>query len=155
MRGRRNRSGRILVRILGISLLLVAATAWGSFELGVILGEPTGISGKAWTGATTAIDGAVAWSLSGANQMHIHGDFLIHDFGLLGASDRSVPFYYGIGGRIVSADETSLGARIPVGVGYYPPDIPLGLFLELVPVLDLLPDVELDMDGAVGVRYVF
>jgi hypothetical protein len=32
------------------------------FGLGFMLGEPTGISFKKWTGSKTAIDGAVAWS---------------------------------------------------------------------------------------------
>ena len=138
-----------------LAVLVICAVSSATAELGLILGSPTGISGKLWTGRDTAIDAAIAWSLSGDNHMHLHGDFLVHDRNLLGSSDGSVPFYYGLGGRIVMKDETTLGARIPVGVGYYPPSISIGLFLELVPVLDLLPDVDFDFDAAVGVRYVF
>jgi hypothetical protein len=135
--------------------VLISAGAHDGVELGLIVGEPTGLSGKLWTGAGTAIDCAVAWSMSSGSHMHIHADFLIHDWNLLGSSDGTVPFYYGIGGRIVLADDTRLGARVPVGIGYYPSGISIGLFLELVPVLDLLPDTELDMDAAIGIRYVF
>jgi hypothetical protein len=141
--------------LLAAVILLASPGPYGGPELGLIIGQPTGISGKVWTGSRTAIDAAVAWSLSDSDHLHVHGDFLIHDPWLLGSSDGSVPFYYGIGGRIVTKSETTLGARIPVGVGYYPSTVSLGLFLELVPVLDLLPDVELDMDAAIGVRYVF
>jgi hypothetical protein len=45
--------------------LLICGTAQAQdsgFGLGIIIGEPTGISAKQWTGSRTAIDGAVAWS---------------------------------------------------------------------------------------------
>jgi len=135
--------------------VLVSAGAHGP-ELGIIIGAPTGLSGKLWIGDRTAIDGAVAWSLSDNDKMHIHGDYLIHDWNLLGVTDGTVPFYYGAGGRIVlGGDKTRFGVRIPFGIGYYPSSIPIGLFIELVPVLDLVPDTDLDMDAAIGIRYVF
>ena len=46
-----------------ISLLFITGNvfaAGGNFGLGVIVGEPTGISAKAWTGNTKALDFAAA-----------------------------------------------------------------------------------------------
>jgi len=34
-------------------------------------------------------------------------------------------------------------------------DTPLDIFVEVVPVLDLVPDTDLDFNGAVGIRYIF
>ena len=53
----------VVLLILAAILLCGTASAQDSgFGLGVILGEPTGISGKLWLGGKTAIDGATAWS---------------------------------------------------------------------------------------------
>ncbi|NBC26687.1 MAG: hypothetical protein GVY08_07495, partial [Bacteroidetes bacterium] len=51
---------------------VVAQGSSGDTELGVLLGEPTGISLQVWQSRTTAIDGAVAWSFEGEDNLHIH-----------------------------------------------------------------------------------
>jgi hypothetical protein len=53
----------------------------GNFGIGVMFGEPTGISIKNWTGGSTAINIGAAWSLSGRNEaIHLHADFLFHSW---------------------------------------------------------------------------
>jgi hypothetical protein len=128
------------------------------FGLGVIIGEPTGPTFKVWTGANTAIDGAVAWSLDGNDDLHLHADYLIHDFGIAKVEKGSFPLYYGIGGRIRFHDgnqDDQVGVRVPVGMAYLFANSPLELFFEVVPIVDLAPDTELDFNGGVGVRYYF
>ena len=58
------------------------------FGLGVILGEPTGINFKHWTGGKTALVGAAAWAFGRENSF---GDAnTASDYGiLLGMSKRS------------------------------------------------------------------
>jgi len=125
----------------------------GKFGLGIILGEPTGISAKLWITGTTAIDGAVAWSFANESAFHIHADFLIHNFGVF---DKVVILYYGIGGRIkFRKDETRLGVRIPVGVAYDIPSTSIDLFLEIVPLLNLNPSTSFTLNGAIGGRFHF
>ncbi len=143
---------------MSVLVLLVTLLSYmgpGDFELGIIIGEPTGISAKLWTGGKTAVDGAVAWSLGGNNDMHIHADFLVHDFSLINVSSGELPFYYGIGGRVLINGDARLGARIPVGLSYLLSSLPMDIFLEVVPVLDLVPDTDFDIDLAIGVRYIF
>ncbi len=55
---------RILYVIILVMLILssTASAKNGNFGLGVIIGEPTGISGKLWLNNKHAVDGAVAWS---------------------------------------------------------------------------------------------
>ncbi len=148
--------------LVGIASLIMLAISTDSharkngFGLGVIIGEPTGPCFKVWTGANTAIDGAVAWSLDGNNDMHLHVDYLIHDFSIAKVEKGRFPLYYGIGGRIRSNNgnnEDQVGVRVPVGMAYLFAKSQLELFFEVVPIVDLAPDTELDFNGGVGIRF--
>jgi hypothetical protein len=137
------------------------------FGLGIILGEPTGVSLKGWQGKSTAIDGALAWSFAGNDFFQIHGDYLSHNFALLKVEKGKLPFYYGIGGRIKffgdgsnrrgrdNNDKTRIGVRVPLGLAYLFERTALDIFLEVVPILDLIPETEFDLNAAIGIRYFF
>ncbi len=142
-------------------MLVISTNAYArndSFGLGVIIGEPTGPSFKIWTGAKTAIDGALAWTLDGNQDMHLHMDYLIHDFSIAKVDKGRFPLYYGIGGRIRFHDgnqDDQIGVRIPVGMAYLFANSPLELFFEVVPILDLAPSTELEFNSGIGIRYYF
>ena len=121
---------------------------------GIIVGEPTGISLKYWNNINNAFDAGVSWSITN-EYLHLHADYLMHKYDLFDITKGSLPLYYGVGGRILFADDPDIGARIPVGLNYLMEDDPIGFFVEVVPTLDLLPDVEFEMGGGIGVRYYF
>lgn len=123
----------------------------GNTELGVILGEPTGISLQLWQTGTTAIDAAFAWSFGRNDKIHIHADYLIHK--PLEADRGSLTFFYGIGARAILTDDARFGARIPLGLEYIIPDSRISLFFEVAPILDLVPGTDFDVNGGIGVRY--
>ena len=125
------------------------------FGLGVILGEPTGISGKLWTGYRTAIDGAIAWSFEKKSSMHLHGDLLFHSFNRVRVDRGKFLLYYGIGGRVKFQDDSKVGVRVPLGINYLFENSPLDFFLEIVPILDLAPSTEFGLNRAIGIRYFF
>src|SRR4051812_11458789 len=51
----------------------------GNFGAGVVVGDPTGLTAKWWTGDNRAIDIALAWDLSGADKrVEAHADYLWH-----------------------------------------------------------------------------
>ncbi|NTU69027.1 MAG: hypothetical protein HGB02_09165 [Chlorobiaceae bacterium] len=133
-----------------------AATKDG-FGVGVIVGEPTGISFKKWTDDTHAVDAALAFSLTDGNPFQFHADYLIHDTsGSIPELKGSLPWYYGIGGRVKADNgETRVGVRIPVGISYMFADAPLDFFAEVAPVVDIAPYVSLRLNGALGLRYYF
>jgi len=62
-----------LVVILALLVILFFCTPTVAqdrgFGLGIIVGEPTGLSFKKWSGDTTAIGGAIAWSFGLARKM--------------------------------------------------------------------------------------
>ncbi|MCP2620150.1 hypothetical protein NLC35_02765, partial [Candidatus Aminicenantes bacterium AC-334-K16] len=127
-----------------------------NFGLGVILGEPTGLSFKYWTGPQTALAGALAWSFEHESSFHLHLDYLVHNFHLWQVEQQKIPVYYGIGFRFKSAPgHDRFGVRIPLGISYFLPKVPLEIFFELVPVFDLSPKTDLFFNGGVGIRYYF
>ena len=123
--------------------------------LGLIIGEPTGISFKYWTGSTTAFDAALAWSFIDEGAFHIHGDYIFHNMRLISVPEGTLPFYYGIGARIKTANDTKLGVRVPLGLAYLFSNAPVDIFIEVVPILDLMPKTDFSINAAIGARYFF
>ena len=143
--------------VLGFILGLVATAPAQErgFGLGVILGEPSGISGKSWLSKKTALAGAVAWSLESDEALHVHLDHLFHDFDSMPVEQGTMALYYGFGGRIKFADESTISIRIPIGLNYLFEAAPMDVFLEIVPMLDLIPRTEVNLNGGIGIRYFF
>ena len=129
----------------------------GNVGIGVILGEPTGLSAKLWTSANTAFDLGLAWSFSGNGNFHIHGDYLFHRFGVFNVSKGALPLYFGVGVRMLFRDDAddNIGIRFPIGIEYFFDDLPLAVFVEIVPILDLTPSSDFDINGGLGGRFYF
>ena len=149
-------------KAIGVMLLLVIFLSAGPLQaqaqdkklgLGIILGEPTGVIAKYWTGNRTAFDIAGSWSFSGENAFHLHADYLLHSF--IKVETGKLAFYYGIGARLNLQDDARFGIKIPLGLSYMLPNAPLDIFFEISPVMDLIPDTELKLLGFVGIRYYF
>ena len=154
-----------------LCLALHAGAQSTGFGLGLMLGEPTGISMKKWTGPTTAIDGGRAWSLWNGSYFHVHADYLFHNMELIHVAKGKLPLYYGPGLRLHSwtgdqywehghwhdnaGSYTDLAVRFPVGLDYLPERAPVDVFLEIGPTWDLAPSAWFEFDGAIGVRYWF
>ena len=142
----------VLIVIVATTGLFAQSSGLGA---GIIVGEPTGISLKYWTGQLTAFDGAIAWSFGKEDALHLHADMLLHNPTLITVSQGSLPVYYGLGVRIKLEDKSKLGVRIPVGMAYQFVDAPFDIFLEVVPLLDLVPATDFGLNAAIGVRYYF
>ncbi|MDI6697783.1 MAG: hypothetical protein QME85_02445 [Candidatus Saccharicenans sp.] len=125
------------------------------FGLGIILGEPTGIIAKYWTSKTTAFDVAGSWSFAGEDSLHLHADYLFHSFNVFKTDKGQLPLYYGIGARLSLQDKTRFGIRIPVGLSYMFEKTPIDIFVEIGPVMDVIPETKLQVLGFIGFRYYF
>ena len=76
--------------------------AKGEYQLGVVLGAPTGLSGKVELGNNRAIDAALAYSLDNDFGIEFHADYLIENaraFNINAAAPLEM--YYGIGARVI------------------------------------------------------
>lgn len=125
--------------------------------LGVILGEPTGVSFKHWVSQKSAIDAAFAWSFAGrGDELHLHADYLWHT--PLKSADpavRRTSFYIGVGGRARFENDFRVGVRVPIGLAHFIKDAPLDIFIEVAPILDLVPATDMSANGGIGLRYYF
>lgn len=147
----------ILSILLILSLLVINGQAQEKkFDLGIILGEPTGLAAKYWTSRSTAFDIAGSWSFAGANDsFHLHADYLFHSFNVFKVEKGRLPFYYGIGARLSLQDETRFGIRVPLGLSYMFDGTPIDIFVEFSPVMDVVPATEVKFLGFIGFRYYF
>jgi hypothetical protein len=143
---------QILVIFLGLSFCTTYAQ--NNFGIGIILGEPTGVSAKLWTSSTNAFDFAAAWSFKGDGHLLLQADYVWHN-SLERTSSGNLALYYGIGGRIIFRDDPLIGARIPIGLDYRFTSAPIDIFAELVPILDLAPSTNFNLGGGIGVRFWF
>jgi hypothetical protein len=137
--------------------------------VGIIVGEPTGISTKKWITDKAAIDAVAAWSFADFDSFQIHVDYLLHNYDLIKTKDLPGSFavYYGVGGRIKlkgsnegkgkgSNDEDArFGVRIPLGISYVFKESPVELFSEVVPILDVVPETKFGLSLGLGARYYF
>lgn len=142
--------------VLLIFILLSSGTMYSQnrFGLGIILGEPTGVSAKLWTGSVNALDFAAAWSFKGDGHLLLQGDYVWHSY-IEQSSPGKVAFYYGIGGRVIFSDDPLVGARVPFGLDYKFNNAPVDIFAEIVPILDLIPSTNFNLGGGIGVRFWF
>ncbi len=142
---------------LAIFLIIDTYPQQKEFGLGIILGSPSGFSGKYWISESNAVDFGMGYSFSGINNAtNFHADYLWHNENVIKV-DAKVPIYYGLGGRLKIRPESSsrLGVRGVLGVTYFPMQIPIDLFFEVVPVFNLVPSTELDIEAGLGFRYYF
>ena len=150
---------KLLVCVFLVTSLVasVAQAAGGDFDLGIIIGEPTGLSAKKWLDATHAIDVAVGWKTGTVDEATVQADYLIHDFTIIRGGNWPTVFYYGIGARVHDRNNRRQrdGIRLPVGVEIEAVVPSLQLFAELVPRLDVSPETDFHIDGALGFRYRF
>ncbi len=131
----------------------------GLFELGIYLGQPSGISAKYWINGRNSIDGVAAWEFggSGSGKLIVAADYLFNFMEVVKIEERTFPLYVGIG-AILSIDMggmPSLGARVPLGAFYLFRDVPLEISLEIVPGLYLFPNTSFLAMGGISVRYCF
>jgi hypothetical protein len=157
----------VLVAALAAGTRPAAAGEKGSFGLGLILGEPTGISAKLYLTNDTAIDAAVGGAVIGKG-ISAHADYLWHPWILVNEAEFVMPAYLGIGARVFDHDRGAndqgdfhLGARLPAGLLFDFRSIPLDAFVELALVVEFRSGDDdhggpgLALNAGVGARYYF
>jgi hypothetical protein len=145
-------------RVLFLSAICIvfvteAGAQSSGFGVGIMIGEPTGISLKNWVSKSNAWDAGVAWGFGKEGAFHLHGDYLWHKYDLIKVDKGALPLYYGVGARLLFSNDTHFGIRGVIGLDYLFDGLPLDIFLEIVPIFDLAPGTGFSFNGALGVRY--
>jgi hypothetical protein len=143
-----------------------AAQSEHTFGLGLIIGDPTGLTLKGFLTPETAIDGAVGIGVLGGDDLHVHADFLWH-FQVQRWDAAALQLYLGVGPELGlhnhpdpppphpdNHDHVFIGVRGPFGLAVMF-NAPFDVFLEVAAGLWLVQDVRFHLDAAIGGRYWF
>jgi hypothetical protein len=146
-------------------LALISFSAFSKTGVGVILGDPTALSVKHFMG-TDAIDAGLSF---GHHEVLLYGDYLKHFPGKLGSQNAFISNltpYIGVGPVIAFGDndknhhfieddddEFAFGGRIPFGAEWMSKEIPLGISLEIVPGITVVPETDAFVQGGLAIRY--
>jgi hypothetical protein len=176
--------------LLPISLVIVLATAAPSaragtevgysrrFGIGVMFGEPSGITGKYWLSAKNALDFGLGFGLGwygtcdnvghfcAYHSTSLNADYLWHP-SVLARGSVELNWHIGVGGRlwlfnygsrfVNNRDNTfvDLAARVPIGLDLMFAEANfLEVYGELAPSF-YIHDGSLGVEGSLGARFYF
>jgi len=144
----------------------IEQTHKGAFGLGLILGEPTGISARYYLG-DQAIQAAVGSAFVGGG-LQVHADYVWHPWVLEKRDSFALVAYVGPGARLIqydagrdAADYFALGVRAVGGLVFDFAEVPLDAFVEVAGVLEYrFSDTDnggagVALNAGAGARYYF
>ncbi|OFZ02551.1 MAG: hypothetical protein A2X97_07785 [Bdellovibrionales bacterium GWA1_52_35] len=154
----------LLSLVLGLPSAGFAAPVNGArnFGLGIVLGEPTGLSAQYVLEKDRKLDFSLAYSFN--SWVQITADYIfMRPQWVNSVLKRSSPVsaYWGAGlllGVVTdSKKDGDLGfaLRIPFGLEGMLDMEPIGFFVELVPGMELAPSTDFIFQGGLGARYYF
>lgn len=149
------------------------ANSNGTFGLGLILGEPTGVGGRYWFSEDMAVQGVIGGTYRYAGAI-VAADLIVGFRRIIPANSSVVRFDLSLGGGALFGlwesgyhchsgpwsvchrhSGFALGARGPATFSAVFEKIQLEAFVEVAPVLLVLPALDLDLEGGIGARYYF
>ena len=136
----------------------------GTFGVGIIVGEPVGITAKLYLTDDRAIQAAVGSAFIGGG-LQLHGDYVFHPYILQSRDSFVLPVYVGPGVRLIDyntgRDQSAfaLGVRGVAGLLFDFKTVPLDVFFEIAPVLEYKfssgAGFQLSLNVGAGIRYYF
>jgi hypothetical protein len=136
----------------------------GTFGIGLIIGEPTGLCGKLYLKDDQAIQAAVGGAFIGGG-VQVHADYVFHPAILQSKDSFVLAAYIGPGARFIQysngreASFFALGLRAVGGLLFDFKEVPLDAFVEVAGVFEYaFEDNEgagIALNAGAGVRYYF
>ena len=135
----------------------------GTLGLGLIFGEPTGVSAKLYLEDDQAIQGAFGASFY-ADAWQLHGEYVWHPWILQDRDTFVLPVYLGPGLRFMRYNggrggdaSYAIGIRAVIGLLFDFKNVPLDVFVEVGGVIeyDFTDGAQPGLNVGAGVRYYF
>lgn len=145
-----------LMTVLGIS-----SAAYADNAVGVVLGDPTGFSGRFSLDDSHSLETALAYSSGYFEGLHFHATYMWDKARAFKTQADPLYLYYGLGLRVISINrgkydgDVAIAPRAPLGLLYNLENPDIEIFGELSMALDLTPRTDADIDAGVGVRVRF
>lgn len=152
----------VAATMLTLSMMMTTSYAFADNAIGIVLGDPSGISGRASLDGQHSIEGALAYATGDHSGLHIHATYLwdrARTFAVQGGGP--IEMYYGLGVRLINFNkgehdgELAIGPRAPLGLLYNINNPDLEFFGEVSVAVDLTPETDVDLDVGIGVRIRF
>jgi hypothetical protein len=136
----------------------------GTLGIGIVLGEPTGVTAKLYLKDDQAIQAAVGAAFIGGG-LAVHADYVWHPYVLQDRESFTLPLYVGPGVRAIEYSSGggmsyfAIGARVVAGLLFDFKSVPLDTFVEVAPVFEYGfqsnkgAGIALNLDA--GIRYYF
>ena len=136
------------------------------FGLGVMVGDPTGLSAKLWIAPTNALDFGLGFWGYGVNNRCVNNDCSRYGYSNgtfhmdylwqsnIVRGQAQLDWHIGVGGRVWIGDDFAAAVRMPLGIDltFRKPDF-LEVFLEIAPAMYVVPGLDLDIEAFLGVRF--
>jgi hypothetical protein len=122
--------------------------------VGVMIGKPSGVTGKYWLTDVTALDVNLGQDLD--YHYNVSADLLIHP----NLSAVAKP-YIGLGAELFVTDlhqygtQSDFGLRAPLGIEILPKGYSVGFYGEVAPGFILTNDVHFFLQSTIGARFYF
>ena len=137
-------------------LQLSAQIETGTIGAGLSLGSPSGFSFKTFNSETVAYQFTLGYNMSESNlSFNLGADLLRHNYNHVSAAKAHIGLYYGLGVHLIVEDETTLLARVPLGLTYEFKDFPADIFVEAAPGIAIMPSPGPSLTYGIGARYYF
>lgn len=146
-----------LICLLALVLSSSVFAAGGANGLGIVFGDPSGITFQHKINERQFADFYFAYTWD--DEVIFMGDYKFRLPGLLQTEVPIMP-YVGIGAFFKFEDhdhndDVAIGARIPLGLEWKIPEAPITVFGELVPALRVVKRTDGDFQAGIGGRYFF
>lgn len=159
-----NKTFFILSSLL-LSLIIVdvfaADTARADNAVGIVIGDPTGVSARTTLDGSHSLEGALAYSFGHYDGTEIHGTYLRDRARSFVTKEGPIEMYYGLGARLIFINNgkndgrIALGPRAPLGALYNFRNPNIEVFAEISATLDVVPSTDVDLDIGIGFRVRF
>lgn len=144
----------LFVFVCSLSLPLLGQAQDRKVGLGVIIGQPIGISGNYRLGFSNSVDAALSYD----GNLYLHSTYLFHIPYAFYFQGQEIDWYYGVGARLATRgreSETHFGPRGSLGLSWPLQNRQMELFGEASLVMDLAPRTLAEVGAAIGGRFYF
>ena len=172
-----------LIALFALSVLTIGLAAAQNqrdkFGLGIILGNPSGLSAKIPSG-NNSINAILGYNAHGGpywgerdcpgpgpancyddGSLYLGADYIFYNYNLIHVSQGRLPLYYGPGlnatfwNAPAGRDDVRIGFRIAVGLEYQFASAPFDIFFEIAPGINLVPNTAGYVSAGLGTRFFF
>lgn len=127
--------------------------------LGAIVGDPTALDLKLRFDTMQAVQIRAGWSFADPYQDRVvlMTDYTLH-FPILYKQTKNAGLlapYLGVGGKVGFSERpnpVTVGVRVPLGLSFLVRELPLEVFVEVVPGVHVAPRVDALVDAGIGAR---